>query len=101
MESREHPERDEEDRSIKERLDRLADEIRNLPEHRIKALEKLVRSMDTKVYSLKEAAKILGVHVDTVRRSIKAGKIKAIQMVKEGNWKITHEEIDRFMRGER
>ncbi|MBM3194813.1 MAG: helix-turn-helix domain-containing protein [Chlamydiae bacterium] len=99
MEPREHQERDEKDRSIRDRLDKLADEIRNLPEDRIYALEKLIDSMDRRVYTLKEAAKILGVHVDTVRRSIKAGKIKAVQMVKAGNWKIPREEIERFMRG--
>lgn len=56
--------------------------------------------MDRRVFTLKEAAQILGVHVDSVRRSIKAGKIKGIQLVKAGNWKITREEIERFMRGE-
>ena len=56
--------------------------------------------MDRRVFTLKEAAQILGVHVDTLRRSIKSGKIKGIQMVKAGNWKISREEIERFMSGE-
>jgi len=55
--------------------------------------------MDRRVFTLKEAAQILGVHVDTLRRSIKSGKIKGIQMVKAGNWKISREEIDRFIMG--
>jgi len=101
MESREHPERDDKDRGLKHRLDKLADDIRKLPPDRIDQLEKLVHSMGKKVVSLKEAAEILDVSVDTIRRAIKAGSIKAFQINKAGNWKISIEELERFLRGER
>lgn len=100
MESREHPQRPEEDRGIKQRLDKLAEDIKKLPPDRIEQLEKLVRSMGKKVVSLKEAAEILDVSVDTIRRAIKAGSIKAFQINKAGNWKISIEELERFLRGE-
>jgi excisionase family DNA binding protein len=101
MESREHPQRPEEDRGIKQRLDKLAEDIKKLPPDRIDQLEKLVHSMGKKVVSLKEAAEILDVSVDTIRRAIKAGSIKAFQINKAGNWKISIEELERFLRGER
>ena len=53
-----------------------------------------------KAVSLKEAAEILDVSVDTIRRAIKAGAIKAFQINKEGNWKISIEELEKFLRGE-
>lgn len=101
MESQKHPQRDDEDRSIKDRLDRLARDIRELPPERVDQLEKLVKSMGKKVVSIKEAAEILDASVDTIRRAIKAGNIKAIQLNKAGNWKITIEELERFMKGEK
>lgn len=101
MESREHPERDDEDRGVKQRLDKLADDIRKLPPDRIEQLEKLVRSMGKKVVSLKEAAEILDVSVDTIRRAVKSGSLRAFQINKAGNWKISIEELERFMRGDR
>jgi excisionase family DNA binding protein len=99
MESRKRQERPDEDRSITERLDKLAADIRNLPPDRVDQLEKVIRSMEKKVLSLKEAAEMLDVSVDTIRRAIKSGNLKAFQINKAGNWKIPIEEIERFMRG--
>lgn len=99
MESREHPQCPKEDRGIKQRLDKLAEDIHKLPEERIEQLEKLIRHMGRKVVSLKDTAKILDVSVDTVRRAIKAGSLKAFQINKAGNWKISIEELERFMTG--
>ena len=83
----------------KQRLNKITEEIYNLPSEKIDQLEKLLRAMGKKVVSIKEAAEILDVSVDTVRRCIKAGSIKAFQLNKMGNWKIPIEEIERFMRG--
>jgi len=55
--------------------------------------------MTKKVVSIKEAAEMLDVSVDTIRRAIKSGSLKAFQLNKKGNWKITIEELERFMRG--
>ncbi len=100
MESRKRKKRPDEDRSIKERLDKLADDIKKLPPERILQLEKVMRSMEKKVLSLKEAAIMLDVSVDTIRRAIKSGSLRAFQLNKAGNWKIPIEELDRFMKGD-
>jgi excisionase family DNA binding protein len=54
--------------------------------------------MDRKVLSIKEVAEILDVSTDTIRRAIKSMSLKAFQINKKGNWKITIEELERFMR---
>ncbi len=99
MESRIDPSRDDENSSLKERLDKLAEDIKKLTPARIQQLEKLIHTMGRKVVSIKEAAEILDVSVDTIRRAIKSGSLKAFQLNKKGNWKITIEELERFMRG--
>ena len=88
-----------ENRSIKERLDKLAEDIKKLPFNRIEELEKIIHSMDKKVVTLKEAAKLLDVHVDTIRRAVKTGRIQAFQINKAGSWKISIQELDRFIKG--
>lgn len=89
----------ESNKKIKERLDKLTEEIRNLPLEKIDQLEKLLHAMGKKVISIKEAAEILDLSIDTVRRAIKSGSLKAFQLNKMGNWKIPIEEIERFMKG--
>lgn len=101
MESRKRKKRPDEDRSIEERLDKLAEDIKKLPPERIDQLEKVIKNMEKKVLSLKEAAEMLDVSVDTIRRAIKNGNLRAFQINKAGNWKITIEELERFMRGEK
>jgi excisionase family DNA binding protein len=101
MESRIDSSRDDEDRSIDERLDKLAEDIRKLPPERLKQLEKFLRSLDKKALSLREAARMMGVSIDTVRRAVKSGKLKAFQLNEGGVYRISTEELDRFMRGEK
>lgn len=86
-------------KKIKQRLDKLTEEIRKLPLEKIDQLEKLLNAMGKKVISIKEAAEILDLSTDTVRRAIKSGSLKAFQLNKMGNWKIPIEEIERFMKG--
>lgn len=100
MESRIDPSSDDEDRSIEERLDKLAEDIRKLPPKRIAQLEKLIETMDKKVLSIREAAQILGVSQDTIRRAIKSGSLRAFQINERGTYRIPTEEIERFMRGD-
>ena len=99
MESRINPSRDDEDSSIEERLDKLAKDIKRLSPDRIKALEKFLQSLSKKAISLKEAAEMMGVSKDTIRRAIKTGKLKAFQLNEGGNYRISLEEIERFMKG--
>ena len=84
-------------KSTKQRLDKIAEGIRNLPHEKIDQLERLLHAMGKKVVSIKEAAEILDISLDTVRRAIKAGSLKAFQLNKMGNWKIPLNEIERFM----
>lgn len=50
------------------------------------------------MYTVKEVAAIFKCHVETVKRQIYAGKIKAIKFGKE--WRISDEEVERLKRGE-
>jgi excisionase family DNA binding protein len=86
-------------KKTKQRLDKILEEIHNLPPEKIDQLERLLQAMGKKVVSIKEAAEILDISLDTVRRAIKAGSLKAFQLNKMGNWKIPIEEIERFMKG--
>lgn len=66
------------------------------------AFAKVFLSMHTlkkRAFSLKEAAHILGCSIDTLRRAIKSGHLKAFQITKQGNYRVRVEEIERFMQG--
>jgi len=54
--------------------------------------------LDIKVYSLKEASKILGVTERTLYNYIKADRIK-VQKI-GGKWIITEENLKKFIKGE-
>jgi excisionase family DNA binding protein len=82
-------------------LDKLADDIRKLSPERVKQLEKFLRSLDKKALSLREAAQIMDVSIDTVRRAVKSGNLKAFQLNEGGVYRISTEELYRFMRGEK
>ena len=101
MESRVDSSSDDENSSIKERLDRLAEDIKNLPPNRIEELETIVHSMGKRVVTIKEAAQMLDLHVDTIRRAIKSGALKAFQLNRSGSWRISMEELERFINGEK
>ena len=53
---------------------------------------------DLKLYSLEEVAKILGVTHRTAWNYVKADKIKANKI--GGAWKITEENLKKFIEGE-
>ena len=48
--------------------------------------------------SIKEAAEILDVSVDTIRRAIKSGALQGFQLNKAGDWRISILELERFIR---
>ncbi len=50
--------------------------------------------MEQRAFSLKEVASILGVHPETIRRAVKAGKLKAAKIGKD--YRIAKTELDRF-----
>jgi excisionase family DNA binding protein len=88
------------DGSLKERLDKLAEDIKKLPPERIESLEKLIRASKKQVHSIQDVADILGVSKDTVRRAIKAGRLRAFQLVPRGMMYISQEELDRYLKGD-
>jgi excisionase family DNA binding protein len=92
---------DKNKKNIKHRVEKLKEEIEKLPPEQIEKVEKLMNMMGKKVLSIKDAAEMLDLHVDTVRRAIASGSLNAFQLNKQGNWKIPIEEIERFMRGEK
>ena len=47
------------------------------------------------VYTVKEVAEMLKLNIVTIRRHIESGKLKAIKV--GSVWRITEEELQRFM----
>ena len=76
MESRKRASHNE-DGSMKDRLDKLADDIKGLPSRRKEVLKDLMKH---KLYDLKETAAILGITVPAVRAAVKKGRIKTIHV---------------------
>lgn len=52
--------------------------------------------MKNKILTTSEAAKIAGVHHDTVRRWCESGQLRSKQMGKRG-WAITRDDLDDFL----
>jgi len=53
--------------------------------------------LERKVVTIAEAASMLALTPLTIRRAIKSGKIKAMQMQSNGRYRIPVEEIDAFI----
>ena len=99
MESRINPQDSNENRSIEERLQKLADDIKKLPHSRVKQLEDVLSSMNKKTLTIKEAAKILDCHPDTVRRALQAGTLRGFQINTRGGWRVNIHTLEAFMNG--
>lgn len=81
--------------SVDKKLDKLASDIKQLPERRKKILDDLMKK---RLYDSKEACEILGISLPSLRRTIKLGRIKT---VKVGRFlRIPAEEIERIIQGE-
>ncbi len=83
------------------RIEKLSKDIQKLPPEKLDKLEVFLNTIEKRVFSIKEAAEILDLSVDTLRRAIKSGSLKALQLNKMGNWKIPIEEINRFLNGKK
>jgi len=75
MEQRERP--SDPKGSIKERLDRLAKDVKRLPDRRKEMLEELMKK---KLLDTPEVCEILGISQPTLRRAISCGRIKAVKI---------------------
>ena len=81
------------------RLEKLSEILKELPLDKIKQVEKYIHSLGKKALSLREASQAIGVSIDTIRRAIKSGSIKAFQVNRSGNYRIPVDEIERFIHG--
>ena len=90
----------EQSSSTDERLERITEDLRKLPRERLDQLEKTIKSMGKKTLRLREAAEILGCSIDSLRRGMTAGTVKAFRINKGGDWRINFEEIERITRGD-
>ena len=94
MESRKRPS-SHEDGSINEKLDKLANDIKRLPDRRKKLLEDLMKK---RLYTSKEACEILGISLPSLRRAIQLDRIKTVHV---GRFlRIPAEEIERLVQGQ-
>lgn len=73
------------------KLDKLADDIKNLPANRQERLKGL---LEKRAYSTKDAAEQLGISLSTLRRLMRAGMIDFFRISQK--IRIASEEIDRF-----
>lgn len=83
------------DGSIDKKLDKLADDIKKLPNRRKKLLEDLMKD---RLYDSKEACEILGISLPSLRRAIQLGRIKTIYVGKF--LRIPAAEINRLVEGQ-
>lgn len=90
MEPRKHPSHNE-DGSIVRKLDKLADDIKKLPEDRQDKLKELISK---RAYSTKDAAAQLGISVSTLRRFLRAGVISFFRVGPRIRFQA--DEIERF-----
>lgn len=52
------------------------------------------------VFKAKEVAKILRVSVYTIHNLRKSGRMKGFTLAEKGQWRITEEELNEFMKGD-
>lgn len=91
MESRKCPPHPK-DGGVKKKLDKLAEDIKKLPQDRKDLLKK---SIERKAYSTREAADMLGIAYTTLRRLMMSGEIKYIKITSRCI-RISADEIERF-----
>jgi predicted site-specific integrase-resolvase len=53
------------------------------------------------VYKTKEVAEILRVSIYTIHNLRKAGRLVGFTLAKHGQWRITKEELSKFMEGDK
>lgn len=55
-------------------------------------------TQESKLITIREAAEVLGVHPETLRRWDNEGKLKAVRIGELGHRKYNKEEIEKLMR---
>ena len=54
-------------------------------------------ALDKPPLTVAQAAKVLGVNPDTLRRAIASGSLKAFRLHSKGHYRVTMDEIERFI----
>jgi len=96
MESRFSPQ-DNKDSGINEKLDKLAEDVKKLPEDRAERLQEL---MGKDSYSIKEIAEVLGVDYHSIRRAVAKGTLKSFK-VGPKTIRIPRSELEKYVQGKR
>lgn len=86
-------------RISKDRLETIVEGIKKLPPEKIDRVESFLKKMGKQAVGIREAAEILDVSLDTIRRAIKSGALKANRLNERGDWRIPLSEIERFTSG--
>lgn len=90
---------DEENKSREELLDKCLEKVKTLSPYHLKELGAWFDLISNRSVSVREAAKILNLHMNTIYRAINAGKLKAFRLTSTGWWKISIDEIDKIING--
>jgi len=53
--------------------------------------------MDKEIYSTEEIAKMFGCHIETVRRWIQRGELKAVQVFDGAPYRILRRDFEKFL----
>lgn len=54
--------------------------------------------VEMETYTVKEVADILKLNQETIRRYLRSGKLQGINH-NGGNWRITHESLEKYLKG--
>lgn len=84
---------------LKSRLGKLVKALEKLSPEKIDKLEKLLHAPQKQAYTISEAAEMLAVDRETIRRNILNGSIKAVRLNDRGHYRIPADELDCFIGG--
>jgi excisionase family DNA binding protein len=81
---------------MNENTDRLAELIKQLPPDRAETMRDDLLNQD--FFTPAEVAEVLRLHVDTIRRNLRSGHLKAVRLAgKKAHYRIPASELIRFM----
>jgi excisionase family DNA binding protein len=86
-----------EETELKSRLNNIVKALEKLSPEKINKLEKILQAPQKKAYTITEAAEMLAVDRETIRRNIVNGSIKAFRLNGRGHYRIPDEELECFI----
>jgi len=61
-------------------------------------MQKVVKKVENKIYSVNSASKLLGVSKPAFYNLVKSGQIKVLQIIEGGRYRIRPEELKRYLK---